>query len=315
MKQMSAKKVINDESARYINPLTDFGFKRIFGMEANKDLLINFLNAVLSIEGGIKDLRYDNPERQGRLKIDRKAIFDLYCITGKNEQIIIEMQNVRQDYFKDRVLYYVTFPIQNQGERKRKWNFKLHPVYSVNILNFLITEGLGNDRDKYASYIQLHDRETHQVFYDKLTFVFLELPRFTKALDELQTDFDRWMYVLKHLAELQELPEALYNRIFQKLFHVAEVLKMTTEERKLYDQSLKEYRDMYLMQDALKEKDNALRKMDRILKKQNIALEKKDFQLKNSVRILLEAGISVQRVAESTGLSMTEIENIRKSIK
>ncbi len=296
--------------ARYINPLTDFGFKRIFGTESNKDLLVAFLEAVLAIDGGIKDLQYDNPERQGRLIIDRKAIFDLYCITGRGERIIIEMQNIRQDYFKDRVLYYATFPIQEQGEKKRKWNFKLCPVYSVNIINFRFTESL--DDGKYASYVQLLDRETHRVFYDKLAFVFLELPGFTKTVDELQTDFDRWMYVLKHLAELQELPEALRNRIFQKLFRVAEILKMTPVEKKTYDQSLKEFRDMYLMKDALKEKDRALKKKDQLIERQSIELNN---VRRNTARILLEAGIPIERISESTGLSISEIEKISKALK
>jgi hypothetical protein len=100
------------QAAKYINPLTDFGFKRIFGTEANKDLLIDFLESVLSIEGGIRELHYANPEHQGRLAIDRRAIFDLYCITGRGEHIQVEVQNVRQDYFKDRALYYASFPVQ-----------------------------------------------------------------------------------------------------------------------------------------------------------------------------------------------------------
>ena len=107
---------------RYINLLTDFGFKRIFGEEANKDLLIDFLNAVLNIEGGIKKLEYGNPEKQGRVKKDRKAVYDLYCTTGKGERIIVEMQKVPQTHYGDRSLYYASFPIQEQGVRRNMYS-------------------------------------------------------------------------------------------------------------------------------------------------------------------------------------------------
>jgi predicted transposase/invertase (TIGR01784 family) len=130
---MAKSKAVKDKLTRYINLLTDFGFKRIFGEEANKDLLVDFLNAVLNIEGGIKKLEYGNPERQGRVKKDRKAVFDLYCTTGKGERIIVEMQKVPQTFYADRSLYYASFLIQEQGKRS-KWNFELTSVYSVNIV-------------------------------------------------------------------------------------------------------------------------------------------------------------------------------------
>ena len=297
----------------YINPLTDFGFKLIFGTEANKDLLIHFLESVLEIDGGIKDLRYDNPERQGRIAIDRRAIFDLYCITGKDEHIIIEMQNVRQDYFKDRALYYASFPIQEQGEKGDEWDFQLNPVYSVNILNF----GFGKnpeDEKQYLHYVQLTDKISNRVFYDKLVFVFIQLPNFTKQEHELENNFDRWMFVLKYLAKLQELPDALHNRIFEKLFYVAEIAKMTRKDKRSYNQSLKEYRDMYLMDSALKRKEALLQKKDaeiQVKDAENLALKS---QNETMIRVLLEAGVSVEKIAVSTGISMKEINRIKETL-
>jgi hypothetical protein len=143
--------------------------------------------------------------------------------------------------------------------RKRKWNFRLQPVYSVNILNFQFENP--DDAKQYFHCVQLIDRDTHRVFYDKLTFVFMELPLFTKTVDELQNNFDRWLYVLKHLSKLQDLPEPLRNRVFRKLFHIAEITQMSPVERDSYDQSLKEYRDMYLMENALKTKAASLESM------------------------------------------------------
>ena len=269
VRQTSSARVVFKDAGIYINPLTDFGFKRIFGTEANKDLLIDFLNAVLNIDGGIKDLQYTNPERKGRIKTDRTVIFDLHCITGKGERFIIEMQKLSQDYYKDRALYYVSYPIQEQSERKRKWDFMLHPVYSVNIVNFKLDKT--RKAAKYASYVQLMNRDTHEVFYDKLMFVYLELPRFRKKVDELQTNVERWMYVLKHLSRLNDLPDALRNRIFKKLFEQAKIAKMSPEERNSYDQSLNDYRVMYLKEDEYKRN---LAARDRIIASERKALQK-----------------------------------------
>jgi ribosomal protein S12 len=154
----------------------------------------------------------------------------------------------------------------------------------------------------------------------------MELPRFTKKEHELQNNFDRWMYVLKHLAKLNNLPEALRNRVFEKLFHVAEILKLSPKERKDYDQSLKNYRDMYLIENEfkseIKRKEVKLKEQKAIIRKQGIDLKKMsiDFQKQNSVikisvRILLEAGVSVQKIADSTGLSIMEIEQIKARIQ
>ena len=230
---------------RYIDPRTDFGFKRIFG---NSDFLISFLNGALELKDKIVSLQYKNAEQKGRIRTDRSAFFDLHCTTGKGEYIIVEMQNMPQPYFKDRALYYVSLPIQKQAKRG-KWNFRLNPVYSVNILDFKISE----DSEQYHHYVQLMDRKSKSVFYDKLALVFIELPDFNKTEDELKTVYDRWLYILKHLSELHNVPDAIrQDKMFKRLFREAEVANMNPEELDLYDQSLKNYWDMYTANDILK---------------------------------------------------------------
>jgi len=243
------KAIIKTETVgRYIDPLTDFGFKHIFG---TKEYLIDFLNAVLAIDEKIIDLQYDNTERPGRSKDDRTTYFDLYCTLETKESIILEMQYKHQEFFKDRTLYYVSRLIQEQGEDQKgnkKWGYELKPVFSVNIINFLLVPTDGEDSahpvDKYVSYIQLFDRDTLEVFYRKLTFIFLELPYFTKELNELSSPMDWWMYVLKNLATLEYLPDKLKNDLFESLFLKAEIAKLSKKDRKEYDRSLKKLNDM-----------------------------------------------------------------------
>ena len=273
-----AQNVPSDEKmSRYISLLTDFGFKRIFGEEANKDLLIDFLNAVLNIDGGIKKLEYGNPEKQGRVKTDAKAIFDLYCTTGKGERIIIEMQKLPQKYYKDRALYYSTFPIQEQGEKRKRWNFMLHPVFSVNIVNFILDKDADIPEDEYISYIELRYRNRNRIFYDKLSFVFLELPRFTKSINELQTNVERWMYVLRYMHQLDDIPATLLrNRIFKKLFEKAEIANMTKQEITAYNHSLKRARDMDMAKIEIRERDKTIAIMSKEIVAKENAIAAKD---------------------------------------
>src|SRR3989339_1777886 len=99
----------------YVNPFTDFGFKKLFGEEVNKDLLIDFLNNLLLGEQQIKDLTYLKNEHLSSSDTERKAIFDLYCENERGEKFIVELQKAKQNFFKDRSVYYSTFPIQEQA--------------------------------------------------------------------------------------------------------------------------------------------------------------------------------------------------------
>ena len=129
---------------RYINPLTDFGFKRIFGTPFNKDLLMSFLNALFNGDPVVSDITYKNSEKFGTNEEARRAVFDVYCTTDTGARIIVEMQNVYQDFYKDRSIYYSTFPIAEQAQRG-SWNYELHDVYTIGILNFTFPEDKHSD--------------------------------------------------------------------------------------------------------------------------------------------------------------------------
>ena len=224
---------------RYVNPYTDFGFKKLFGTEINKDLLISFINSLLHGKEVVKDLTYLNTEHLGTGEADRKAVFDVYCENENGEKILVEMQRGVQEYFKDRSLYYATFPIREQGQ-KGEWNYQLKAVYVIGILNFKFDKVHDN---YYHHEVQLLDVETKEVFYDKLTFIYLEMPKFNKSEDELNGMFEKWLFVLRNLSRLMERPKALQERIFTRLFEAAEIARFTKVEYDAYEESLKVYRD------------------------------------------------------------------------
>ena len=225
---------------RYINPLTDFGFKRLFGTEPNKNLLIDFLNVILPPQHQVKDLTYRSTENLGNSPLDRKAVFDLYCESEKGEKFIVEMQKAKHNYFKDRSIYYASFPIQEQAE-KGNWNYKLEPIYTIGILDFVFEEDKNEDR--LLHIVELKDQDC-QVFYEKLKFIYLELPKFQKSIDQLSNHFDKWLFLLKHLPDLEEPPLPLRENVFMQLFEVARITNFSQAEREAYESSLKYYRDM-----------------------------------------------------------------------
>ena len=228
-------------AGKYINPYTDYGFKYLFGTEPNKDITLELLNALLQGKEVIKSLTLLPTEQLGDTKDDRRSVFDIYCKNEKGEKIIIEMQKADQQWFKDRSVYYSSFPIRQQGE-KGQWRFGLKAVYTIGILDFVFDEDK-DDKEYYHHVVQLMDVNTKTVFYDKLTYIYLEMPKFQKTEAELKTMTDKWLYALKNLPRLLERPAALQERIFKKFFEVAEIDNLSKEEYAKYFESEKVYYD------------------------------------------------------------------------
>jgi predicted transposase/invertase (TIGR01784 family) len=234
---------------RYINPFTDFGFKKLFGEESQKLLLIDFLNALLPPRHQIEDLSYSKNEASGSTVLDRKAIFDIACVGKNGERFIVELQKAKQNFFKDRSVFYATFPIQEQAERGGEWNFSLAAVYCVGILDFVFHDARpdANEIQAYSNHylhiVQLKD-QFNRVFYDKLTFVYVEMPNFTKTEAELHTKTDKWLYFIKHLEEFSDVPHLLRDEIFEAAFHTAEIAQFSPAQMQAYQDSLRYYRDL-----------------------------------------------------------------------
>ena len=236
-------KVMSEIEDKYISLLTDFGFKRIFGTDLNKDLLISFLNALFEGSHVITDVKYLNTEHLGDIHTERKAIFDVYCETENGEKFIVEMQNAFQEFFKDRSLFYSTFPIREQGVKGSDWDFHLNHVYTIALLNFDMHDP-AFDRDQLSHTVKLCDTYTHKVFYDKLDFIYVEIAKFDKTVDELSTTFEKWLFVLKNLSRLDNQPQSLRDKVFDRLFTQAEIAKFNPRELREYEDSRKAYRDL-----------------------------------------------------------------------
>ncbi len=296
-------------------------FKKLFGEEPNKDLLIDFLNELLKQQGDnqIKDLTYANSKRLGNTNQDRKAVFDLYCENERGEEFIIELQKVRQQFFKERSLFYATFAIQEQAIRGQDWDFRLKDIYTIGIMDSSFDD---SHPKQFQHTVKLVESTTQEIFYDKLTFIYLEMAKFNKIEGELVSHFDKWLYLLKNLRKFREIPATLQERVFRKAFQIAEVSNLNAEEMNAYETDLKYQRDWKNAMDfAIKEAvEKAVEKaIEETEEKAEQKAKKKVEQAKEETsrkkqpeiaRNFKNAGVDVTIIAQSTGLKVAEINTL-----
>ena len=223
--------------AVYINPYTDFGFKKLFGEEANKEVLIAFLNALLPEYHQIQDLTFHNVEALPDAPDERKAFFDIHCKAHSGERFIVEMQKARVKYFKDRSLYYITYPIREQAQRG-DWNFKLNHIYFIAVLDFLYDTDIKTA--KFLRHVTLKD-EDNDPFYDKLRLTYLQMDAFTKQEDELKDPIDKWAYFLKNLEKFEDIPKFLNEPVFARAFETAKFTNLNKTQQLDYENSRLQY--------------------------------------------------------------------------
>lgn len=228
--------------AKYVNPFTDFGFKKIFGEEASKPLLIDFLNALLPENKRIAGLTFKNTEQLGQTNLDRKAIYDIYCEAKSGEKFIVELQKAKHNFFKDRTIYYSTFPIREQAE-KGDWNYNLQAIFCVGILDFTFDDyETEPEKSEVVHTIKLKNQHG-KIFYDKLTYLYLEMPNFRKQENELSSRLEQWLYFIKHLEDFQSIPAIFKDEVFSQAFEKAELAKFGKADIDAYEMNLKYYRD------------------------------------------------------------------------
>ncbi len=286
--------------AKYVNPFTDFGFKKIFGEEASKPLLIDFLGNLLP-EANIVDLTFKDKDKLGHNEADRKVIYDIYCENSAGEKIIVELQKAKQNYFKDRTVYYATFPIQEQAE-KGEWNYQLKYVYCIGILDFKFDDHIKSGQGEVIHTVQLKDQH-NQVFYEKLKFVYLEMPHFKKTEQELISRLDKWLFFIQHLEDFETIPEIFKDEVFVQAFEKAEIAKYTEQERLDYEQSLKIYRDLKGVIDTAFDEG----KQEGLLE----GTQKGKLEEKLAIaRKMKSKGLSSSDIADLTGLSENEIDKL-----
>lgn len=239
----------------YARLTNDFVFKRIFGTEATKDILIMFLNHMIGTPR-ITDVTIRNVEHLGMTSEDRKSVFDITCSTESGEQFIVEMQHASQEYFRERATYYTSYPTIEQGETAKKayydehgttagfsWDFNLKPVKIIAILSFRMDHEAGWPEDRFSSSYHIREDVSHELMHDKHQYIFLELPRFRKRAEDLQNDYDRWVFLFKNMHRFKKRPKEFKGNEYDRLFEMARFAKFTSDDYKKYLEAEKMFND------------------------------------------------------------------------
>lgn len=229
---------------KYINPFVDFGFKYLFGRDESKPFLIDFLNVLLRDDPGfspIVKLDYLDKEKSRCDKESRGVIYDIHCETSEGKRFTVEMQNQPQAYFFDRIIYYASKAIVDQGKPGKHWKYDYLPVYCVSFMNFV----MDGYPDRFRIDAALCDLETRKLFSDKQRYIFIQTRLFDKKTpDECVTDFDQWMYNIINMPTMETMAFTQQKILFDRLEKMASYATLSAEDRMAYDADLKAYRDM-----------------------------------------------------------------------
>ena len=307
---------------RFVNPFTDTGFKIIFGQKLSKPLLIDFLNTLLEDKEKIVDLQFLDKEKPRLHKNDRSLIYDIYCETADHRHIIVEMQNREQEFFIERSIYYVSQAVSRQG-KKGEWDYNINSVYFVAFMNFKL-ECLKS----FRTDVQLKNTRTNETISDKIKYIYLQLPYFTKEEDECETYFERWIYIFKNMEILERIPWAAKYSVFERLGEIAKIANMNEKQRRKYDHDLKVLRDNYNILDFAQKKAHERGLAEGRAEGRTLGLEEGRAEgraegrsegmvegRKEAAVEMLKEGMSVELVARISKLSVEDVSNLQSLLK
>lgn len=227
--------------SRFVDPTIDFAFKRIFGSERYKAATIGLLNSIIT-DHVIYDLEFVNVELEGESADSRKAFVDILCKDVDGCHFIVEMQNASQRYFRERMIYYSSKLIALQEKPGRHWNFKIKKTYSIAILNFGLEKLLKNDsvdyddlKGRYMLHYRCHEVSSNEIMPNSAEYYFLSLKNFNKTEYELESNTDKWLYLLKESKFFAYIPEEFDNELpFRTYLMASERSGFTKEEEIKY---------------------------------------------------------------------------------
>ena len=297
----------------YINPLTDFGFKYIFGREENKDLLISFLNSLFPENGEIVDVTFVDKENGGESKDSRALIYDIHCLTADGKKFIVEMQNRYQTHFRDRALYYLSADIYTQGKKGKDWNYSLTPVYGVFLMNFDWKEF---EDEQLREDVGLVNIRTGKQFSDRLRMVFLKIPMLTKDEKECKESLERWLYIFKNMETMERIPSSFTSDpIFSKLGKIARIGALSEAQRRAYDNSLKIYRDNYAIAETERNEGRAEGIAEGFIKGRAEGIAVGVEERTRAIALnLLKAGADEELITITTGLTTDQLAKLRHKL-
>ncbi len=282
---------------KFANPINDIAFKKIFGNEKHKNILISFLNSILDFkdEKRIVDVELANPYQIPKIEELKETILDIKAKNQNNEEFIVEMQKRNLGDFAKRSLYYTSKAYVSQLQKGIDYS-SLKKVYFIGILNFNIF-----DNEDFISRHLIINQETKKQDLKDFEFSFIELPKFQKSLKESESILDKWIYFLKNIQNLDFIPKEYENiKEFKDACEIATQLLWNKKELEIYDYiTLKEFDEGHALDTAKK-------------KGIEIGMEKGEEKAKITIaKNCLKQGLDFDTIANITGLSKEIIKDIK----
>ena len=290
--------MLQNMKGKFINPFTDVGFKRIFGSEESKSVLIYLLNTVIGDENRIVSIEYTDKEHPSESTEGKTVIYDIYCTTSDGRRIIVEMQSERQHNFKKRTLYYVARSISRQI-MKGETDYEYDAVYLVSLLNF-------TDRsisDDIRTEVRLMDMKHKRAFMNEMRMIYVQLPLMKKTEEECDNDLDYWIYILNNMETLDKMPFTEKNPAFVELIDLATYQNMSEDEQVAYDRSLKRMWDYDNMLRG--EREYAMAEGEARGRAEGEAMEKAKI-----AKNLKGLAVPIEIIVQASGLTKEQIEEL-----
>ena len=277
-----------------LNPRVDFAFKKLFGSEENKDILISFINAVVSKDDQVVDVSLLNPYNNKEHQSDRLSILDIKATDEKGRQYNIEMQITDQVHYNQRALYYWSRLYTSQLQEGDAFS-ELKKTISINVLNF----DYFDEETAYHNVFKVLHAQSHKSYFEDLELHFIELHKFDEDVSHIKTTLDRWAKFLKkaHHYDKATFPDELRAEpAIEKAFFSLNTLSLDKDEREIYEARLKWLRD----------EDAALQK----------AHEKGQIEGKREIAInMLRDNEPLDKISRFTGLPQDEIAKLKNEIE
>lgn len=299
------------QTQTFISPLTDMSFKRLFGQEESKALMIDFLNSLAGEGDRIRDITYIDKEYIPACSSGRAMLYDIVCRTDSGEYVVVEMQQHRHASFVDRILCYLSRLVDRQTRRGRRWDYgTLRNVTCICLTGFRMDR-----RDRAAeggsTWIRdtvLTDRYGSGELTGRIRAVFLELPSFRKREGECRTQLEKWLFILKNMEKLKEIPFKDESEIFREVEEKMNTVGLTPEEYDRYWNSLDLYRVNRSMMETARKDGIQMGERRGMRKGRKEGMKEGEMRERlRTARAMLEEGFTIAQVTRITGLTPKDI--------
>ena len=296
--------ITSPKPTHYIDLLSDYGFKRVFGSDPNKDLLIDFLNDLFQGRKHIRDIQYASTERLGENEKQGLIIFDLHCTGDQGEKFLIEVQRADQGNFTQRAVTYVSRLISEQVPKGKRnlWEYDIKEVFFIGILDRF---AIGTEDNHYLHSASIRYDKSFNIFYEGLQFIFVELSNFAKVHEALESGLEHWLYYLKNISKMDKMPEFFQKPIFEKLFQISEYAKMQPEEQAMYDMSIRHKWNH----------ENAMNFGKRKAREEGLAEGKAEAIQEVVSNLILKSPLTDPQIAEIANIEVEAVRAIRAALQ